>query len=88
MHRSRSIKLSTENAVSTYGEEDLVNNIKIDTAKKMNMKRLENSMWSLLTESPEKPSDVFVYGTETTLGQHQRSVTGCTLNGNIRLIFP
>ncbi|XP_047236460.1 condensin complex subunit 2 isoform X1 [Girardinichthys multiradiatus] len=49
--------------VSTYGEEDLVpephrvNKIEINyakTAKKMDMKRLKNSMWTLLTESPEK----------------------------------
>ncbi|KAG7489612.1 condensin complex subunit 2 [Solea senegalensis] len=52
--------------VSTYGEDDLVpephrvNKIEINyakTAKKMDMKRLKNSMWSLLTESPEKPSE-------------------------------
>uniref|UniRef100_A0A672G8S1 Condensin complex subunit 2 n=1 Tax=Salarias fasciatus TaxID=181472 RepID=A0A672G8S1_SALFA len=49
--------------VSTYGEDDLVpephrvNKIEINyakTAKKMDMKRLKNSMWTLLTESPEK----------------------------------
>lgn len=38
-----------------------VNKIEINyakTAKKMDMKRLKNSMWTLLTESPEKPSEV------------------------------
>ncbi|XP_029295874.1 condensin complex subunit 2 [Cottoperca gobio] len=52
--------------ISTYGEQDLVpephrvNKIEINyakTAKKMDMKRLKNGMWSLLTESPEKPSE-------------------------------
>uniref|UniRef100_A0A8C5HXL6 Condensin complex subunit 2 n=1 Tax=Gouania willdenowi TaxID=441366 RepID=A0A8C5HXL6_GOUWI len=52
--------------VSTYGEEDLVpephrvNKIEINyakTAKKMDMKRLKNNMWTLLTESPEKPTE-------------------------------
>uniref|UniRef100_A0A3Q1AV83 Condensin complex subunit 2 n=1 Tax=Amphiprion ocellaris TaxID=80972 RepID=A0A3Q1AV83_AMPOC len=54
-------------SVSTYGEEDLVpephrvNKIEINyakTAKKMDMKRLKNSMWTLLTENPEKPTEV------------------------------
>ncbi|KAJ8005858.1 hypothetical protein DPEC_G00122280 [Dallia pectoralis] len=49
--------------VSTYGENDLVpephrvNKIEINyakTAKKMDMKRLKNSMWSLLTDGIEK----------------------------------
>uniref|UniRef100_A0A3Q3WWF7 Condensin complex subunit 2 n=1 Tax=Mola mola TaxID=94237 RepID=A0A3Q3WWF7_MOLML len=53
--------------ISTYGEEDLVpephrvNKIEINyakTAKKMDMKRLKNSMWTILTESPEKSSEV------------------------------
>lgn len=53
--------------VSTYGEEDLVpephrvNKMEINyakTAKKMDMKRLKNSMWTLLTENPEKPTEV------------------------------
>lgn len=38
-----------------------VNKIEINyakTAKKMDMKRLKNSMWTLLTESPEKPTEV------------------------------
>ncbi|XP_068167420.1 condensin complex subunit 2 [Antennarius striatus] len=52
--------------VSTYGEDDLVpephrvNKIEINyakTAKKMDMKRLKNNMWTLLTESPEKPPE-------------------------------
>ncbi|XP_034727591.1 condensin complex subunit 2 [Etheostoma cragini] len=52
--------------ISTYGEEDLVpephrvNKIEINyakTAKKMDMKRLKNSMWTLLAESPEKPTE-------------------------------
>ncbi|KAM3867706.1 condensin complex subunit 2 [Diretmus argenteus] len=52
--------------VSTYGEDDLVpephrvNKIEINyakTAKKMDMKRLKNNMWTLLTESPEKPTE-------------------------------
>ncbi|XP_034096510.1 condensin complex subunit 2-like, partial [Gymnodraco acuticeps] len=51
--------------ITTYGEQDLVpephrvNKIEINyakTAKKMDMKRLKNGMWSLLTESPDKPS--------------------------------
>ncbi|XP_051806642.1 condensin complex subunit 2 isoform X2 [Acanthochromis polyacanthus] len=54
-------------SISTYGEEDLVpephrvNTIEINyakTAKKMDMKKLKNSMWTLLTESPEKPTEV------------------------------
>ncbi|XP_034026947.1 condensin complex subunit 2 isoform X2 [Thalassophryne amazonica] len=49
--------------ISTYGEDDLVpephrvNKIEINyakTAKKMDMKRLKNSMWTLLTKSLEK----------------------------------
>uniref|UniRef100_A0A8C4H8H0 Condensin complex subunit 2 n=1 Tax=Dicentrarchus labrax TaxID=13489 RepID=A0A8C4H8H0_DICLA len=53
--------------ISTYGEDDLVpephrvNKIEINyakTAKKMDMKRLKNNMWTLLTESPEKPTEV------------------------------
>lgn len=52
--------------VTTYGEDDLVpephrvNKIEINyakTAKKMDMKRLKNSMWTLLTDSPEKPKE-------------------------------
>ncbi|XP_074526505.1 condensin complex subunit 2 isoform X2 [Halichoeres trimaculatus] len=52
--------------ISTYGEDDLVpepfrvNKIEINyakTAKKMDMKKLKNSMWTLLTESPEKPTE-------------------------------
>ncbi|KAF1388859.1 hypothetical protein PFLUV_G00067100 [Perca fluviatilis] len=52
--------------ISTYGEEDLVpephrvNKIEINyakTAKKMDMKRLKNSMWTLLAESPENPTE-------------------------------
>ncbi|KAI9534255.1 hypothetical protein NQZ68_014663 [Dissostichus eleginoides] len=51
--------------ITTYGEQDLVpephrvNKIEINyakTAKKMDMKRLKNGMWSLLTESPDKPA--------------------------------
>ncbi|XP_017270036.1 condensin complex subunit 2 isoform X2 [Kryptolebias marmoratus] len=53
--------------VSTYGEDNLVpephrvNIIEINyakTAKKMDMKRLKNSMWTLLTESSEKTAQV------------------------------
>lgn len=53
-------------SVTTYGEDDLVpephrvNKIEINyakTAKKMDMKRLKNSMWTLLTDSPEKPKE-------------------------------
>lgn len=52
--------------LSTYGEDNLVpephrvNKIEINyakTAKKMDMKRLKNSMWTLLTESHEKPTE-------------------------------
>ncbi|KAK1806860.1 hypothetical protein P4O66_005345, partial [Electrophorus voltai] len=55
------------NGVSTYGEDCLVpephkvNIIEINyakTAKKMDMKRLKNSMWTLLTHSTEKPASV------------------------------
>uniref|UniRef100_A0A8C7NTM4 Condensin complex subunit 2 n=1 Tax=Oncorhynchus mykiss TaxID=8022 RepID=A0A8C7NTM4_ONCMY len=51
--------------VSTYGEDNLVpepyrvNKIEINyakTAKKMDMKRLKNTMWNLLTDSLEKPA--------------------------------
>lgn len=38
-----------------------VNKIEINyakMAKKMDMKKLKNSMWTLLTESPEKPKEV------------------------------
>ncbi|XP_057688070.1 condensin complex subunit 2 isoform X2 [Corythoichthys intestinalis] len=51
--------------VSTYGDEDLVpepyrvNKIEINyakTAKKMDMKRLKSSIWTLLTESEENPT--------------------------------
>ncbi|KAI4795576.1 hypothetical protein KUCAC02_029800 [Chaenocephalus aceratus] len=51
--------------ITTYGEQDLVpephrvNKIEINyakTAKKMDMKRLKSGMWSLLTESPDNPS--------------------------------
>ncbi|XP_030647673.1 condensin complex subunit 2 [Chanos chanos] len=51
--------------VSTYGEDCLVpepykvNTIEINyakTAKKMDMKRLKSTMWDLLTDSPEKPT--------------------------------
>ncbi|XP_061762968.1 condensin complex subunit 2 isoform X1 [Nerophis ophidion] len=53
----------SQDGVSTYGEDDLVpephkvNKIEINyckTAKKMDMKRLKSSMWTLLAESPEK----------------------------------
>ncbi|XP_071371999.1 condensin complex subunit 2 [Centroberyx affinis] len=52
--------------ISTYGEDDLVpephrvNKIEINyakMAKKMDMKRLKNSMWTLLTESPQKSTE-------------------------------
>ncbi|TNN77646.1 Condensin complex subunit 2 [Liparis tanakae] len=55
-----------QEGIATYGEDDLVpqpyrvNTIEINyakTAKKMDMKRLKNNMWSLLTESPEKPTE-------------------------------
>uniref|UniRef100_A0A667YWD8 Condensin complex subunit 2 n=1 Tax=Myripristis murdjan TaxID=586833 RepID=A0A667YWD8_9TELE len=61
------LSLQDPEGISTYGEDDLVpephrvNKIEINyakTAKKMDMKRLKNSMWTLLTESPEKPSEV------------------------------
>lgn len=60
--------------VSTYGEDNLVpepqrvNKIEINyakTAKKMDMKRLKNTMWNLLTDSPEKPAKE-VENTETS----------------------
>ncbi|XP_077600756.1 condensin complex subunit 2-like [Stigmatopora nigra] len=53
----------SDEGVSTYGDEDLVpepfrvSKIEINyakTAKKMDMKRLKSSMWTLLTESEEK----------------------------------
>ncbi|XP_056275217.1 condensin complex subunit 2 isoform X1 [Pseudoliparis swirei] len=55
-----------QEGIATYGEDDLVpqpyrvNKIEIHyakTAKKMDMKRLKNNMWSLLTESSEKPTE-------------------------------
>ncbi|XP_077378416.1 condensin complex subunit 2 [Festucalex cinctus] len=55
--------------ISTYGDQDLVpephrvNKIEINyakTAKKMDMKRLKSSMWTLLTDSPENPKKVEV----------------------------
>ncbi|XP_068576875.1 condensin complex subunit 2 [Cebidichthys violaceus] len=55
-----------QEGLSTYGEDDLVpqphrvNKIEINyakTAKKMDMKRLKNNMWTLLTESPEKSTE-------------------------------
>ncbi|KAG7280941.1 hypothetical protein CRUP_009228 [Coryphaenoides rupestris] len=51
---------------STYGENDMVpephrvNKIEINyakTAKKMDMKKLKNSMWTLLTDSPNKSNE-------------------------------
>ncbi|XP_068461406.1 condensin complex subunit 2 [Clinocottus analis] len=54
-----------QEGIATYGEDDLVpephrvNKIEINyakTAKKMDMKRLKNNMWSLLTESPDNPT--------------------------------
>ncbi|XP_037115526.1 condensin complex subunit 2 [Syngnathus acus] len=55
----------SQEGVSTYGDGDLVpephrvNKIEINyakTAKKMDMKRLKSSMWTLLTDSPENPT--------------------------------
>ncbi|XP_020491992.1 condensin complex subunit 2 [Labrus bergylta] len=55
--------------ISTYGEDDLVpephrvNKIEINyakTAKKMDMKRLKNSMWTLLTDGPDKSTEEVV----------------------------
>ncbi|KAL6114732.1 ncaph [Pungitius sinensis] len=55
-----------QEGLATYGEDDLVpephrvNQIEINyakTAKKMDMKRLKNNMWTLLTESPENPTE-------------------------------
>ncbi|XP_040051513.2 condensin complex subunit 2 [Gasterosteus aculeatus] len=55
-----------QEGLATYGEDDLVpephrvNQIEINyakTAKKMDMKRLKNNMWTLLTESPENPAE-------------------------------
>uniref|UniRef100_A0A3Q3D794 Condensin complex subunit 2 n=1 Tax=Hippocampus comes TaxID=109280 RepID=A0A3Q3D794_HIPCM len=60
-----SFPLPSQEGISTYGDEDLVpepqrvNKIEINyakTAKKMDMKRLKSSMWTLLSESPENPS--------------------------------
>ncbi|XP_031685629.1 condensin complex subunit 2-like isoform X3 [Oncorhynchus kisutch] len=61
--------------VSTYGEDDLVpephrvNKIEINyakTAKKMDMKRLKNIMWNLLTDSLEKTAKQEVENAETS----------------------
>ncbi|XP_023834358.1 condensin complex subunit 2 isoform X1 [Salvelinus sp. IW2-2015] len=61
--------------VSTYGEDDLVpephrvNKIKINyakTAKKMDMKRLKNIMWNLLTDSLEKTAKQEMENAETS----------------------
>ncbi|XP_062273788.1 condensin complex subunit 2 [Scomber scombrus] len=75
--------------VSTYGEEDLVpephkvNKIEINyakTAKKMDMKRLKSSMWTLLTESPEKPTkEVETVETPEVCGEKVFSQTTKTL---------
>ncbi|KAM6944201.1 condensin complex subunit 2 isoform 1-T1 [Lycodopsis pacificus] len=55
-----------QEGIATYGEDDLVpqphrvNMIEINyakTAKKMDMKRLKNNMWTLLTESPDKSTE-------------------------------
>ncbi|KAM7392158.1 hypothetical protein PAMP_022791 [Pampus punctatissimus] len=78
-----------QESISTYGEEDLVpephrvNKIEINyakTAKKMDMKRLKNSMWSLLTESPEKcTKGVETAGTPGMPGEKVFSQTTKTL---------
>ncbi|XP_038869620.1 condensin complex subunit 2-like [Salvelinus namaycush] len=61
--------------VSTYGEDDLVpephrvNKIEINyakTAKKMDMKRLKNIMWNLLTDSLEKTAKQEMENAETS----------------------
>ncbi|XP_043968361.1 condensin complex subunit 2 isoform X1 [Gambusia affinis] len=74
--------------VSTYGEEDLVpephkvNKIEINyakTAKKMDMKRLKNSMWTLLTDSPEKPKQVEDSAEAPVCGEKAFSQTTKTL---------
>ncbi|CAB1432102.1 unnamed protein product [Pleuronectes platessa] len=75
--------------ISTYGEEDLVpephrvNKIEINyakTAKKMDMKRLKTSMWTLLTESPEKTTEVVETGEKSEVcGEKVFSQTTQTL---------
>ncbi|CAN9512866.1 unnamed protein product [Ophioblennius macclurei] len=90
--------------VSTYGEDDLVpephrvNKIEINyarTAKKMDMKRLKSSMWTLLTEKPlevteaaEKPEvsgdKVFSETTKTLL---QRLPGSMSQNLSVPLAF-
>lgn len=56
-----------------------VNKIEINyskTAKKMDMKRLKSSMWSLLTESPEQPREVSGARQEVQKGEEE--VSGVT----------
>ncbi|XP_041757305.1 condensin complex subunit 2 isoform X2 [Coregonus clupeaformis] len=75
--------------VSTYGEDDLVpephrvNKIEINyakTAKKMDMKRLKNTMWNLLTDSLEKPAkEVKNVETSVVFGEKVFSQTTQTL---------
>ncbi|XP_065106079.1 condensin complex subunit 2 [Paramisgurnus dabryanus] len=64
--RPNPFSLGTED-ISTYGDDCLVpephklNIIEINyakTAKTMDMKKLKTSMWSFLTDSPEKPKEV------------------------------
>ncbi|KAM3611652.1 uncharacterized protein V6R79_022055 [Siganus canaliculatus] len=85
------IPLSSQDqeGVSTYGEEDLVpephrvNKIEINyakTAKKMDMKRLKTSMWTLLTDSPEKPTEEVTTAEKTAVaGEKVFSQTTKTL---------
>ncbi|XP_077417715.1 condensin complex subunit 2 isoform X2 [Vanacampus margaritifer] len=70
--------------ISTYGDQDLVpephrvNKIEINyakTAKKMDMKRLKSSMWTLLTDSPEKPKEVEVTEESEVCGEKVFSQT-------------
>uniref|UniRef100_A0A8C7Z610 Condensin complex subunit 2 n=1 Tax=Oryzias sinensis TaxID=183150 RepID=A0A8C7Z610_9TELE len=69
--------------VSTYGEDELVpephrvNKIEINyakTAKKMDMKKLKNNMWTLLTDSPEEKVKETV-GTQDVCGEKAFSQT-------------
>lgn len=89
--------------VSVYREDDLVpepHRVKkielnyVKTAKKMDMKRLKSSMWTLLTESPEKPTEgteAEVSGdkvfSETTKTLHQRLPSSMSQNLSVPLAF-
>ncbi|KAM6944202.1 condensin complex subunit 2 isoform 2-T2 [Lycodopsis pacificus] len=77
-----------QEGIATYGEDDLVpqphrvNMIEINyakTAKKMDMKRLKNNMWTLLTESPDKSTEEDTVEKQEVCGEKVFSQTTKTL---------